>query len=297
VSGDYHNCAIRNDGTAACWGWNGSGESTAPGGTFLQVAAGYFFSCGLRPDHSVECWGQISSEPTDAFVQISAEYKHICGILETGETRCLGWDYPYDDAYSPRELACGECGNGTEEQSEECDDGNLVANDGCSDTCVPDCSAAPKNDCKFAQVSKLRIRDGSDGRPPQLRWDWMKGAHTDDSDVQEPWYWPYHLCFYPDSASLGAQILLPRRGWERFGAIYADPQASFGGVESLEVTQGDQGRARIRLRGAGENIPGTLLPATSYVVQLQSTDSDVCWESVFSSGRSRPGQFTARQRY
>ena len=38
------------------------------------------------------------------------------------------------------------CGNGTVEEDEECDDGNTMSNDGCSDTCVEDEDTTPPED-------------------------------------------------------------------------------------------------------------------------------------------------------
>ena len=35
-----HTCGLKTDGTLACWGDNGFGQSTPPAGTFTQVAAG-----------------------------------------------------------------------------------------------------------------------------------------------------------------------------------------------------------------------------------------------------------------
>ena len=62
AAGSFHNCALRSDGSVACWGSNWTGESTAPSrGHFTAVAAGYFHSCGLHSDGSVECWGGSTS--------------------------------------------------------------------------------------------------------------------------------------------------------------------------------------------------------------------------------------------
>ena len=57
LAGLNHTCGVRTDGSVACWGADGDGESTPPAGTFLQVSAGYAFSCGVRADGSITCWG------------------------------------------------------------------------------------------------------------------------------------------------------------------------------------------------------------------------------------------------
>ncbi|MEN6300767.1 MAG: RCC1 domain-containing protein, partial [Anaerolineaceae bacterium] len=44
--GEAHTCAIKSDGTLACWGENANGQSTPPIGTFTQVSAGGSHTCG-----------------------------------------------------------------------------------------------------------------------------------------------------------------------------------------------------------------------------------------------------------
>ncbi len=85
ASGDYHNCAIRTDGTLWCWGFNhgstrplGTGSSPHQCGTtylydcaytpvqvgsaadWLDIAAGDMTTCGIRGDgvnNALYCWG------------------------------------------------------------------------------------------------------------------------------------------------------------------------------------------------------------------------------------------------
>ncbi len=83
-AGGYHSCALRTDGTVACWGSNvGRGEgfwgeylgqATPPMGTFTQVSAGAYHTCGLRSDGTVACWGSNGSgqatPPASTFTQM-----------------------------------------------------------------------------------------------------------------------------------------------------------------------------------------------------------------------------------
>ncbi|MCW3004781.1 MAG: putative family exoprotein, partial [Conexibacter sp.] len=55
-TGWVHACAVRADGSVACWGPNDSGNTVPPAGTFTDVAAG-FATCGIRTDATVACWG------------------------------------------------------------------------------------------------------------------------------------------------------------------------------------------------------------------------------------------------
>ncbi len=52
-----HACAIRGNGQLACWGSDINGQSDAPAGTYVQVAAGNTFTCAIRSDSVRVCWG------------------------------------------------------------------------------------------------------------------------------------------------------------------------------------------------------------------------------------------------
>lgn len=94
ASGDGHSCAIRADGTVACWGANYAGQSTPPEGRFIAVAAGMMHSCGLRDDGRLECWGGIVLPPQDEwkrYVSISTNGGYVCAIGNDGRGECLGW--------------------------------------------------------------------------------------------------------------------------------------------------------------------------------------------------------------
>ena len=56
-AGGGHTCALKTDGTIACWGSDRYMEATSPPGTFISVSAGYDQTCGVKTDGSVECWG------------------------------------------------------------------------------------------------------------------------------------------------------------------------------------------------------------------------------------------------
>src|SRR5256885_2918230 len=80
-AGGSHTCAIRTDGTVACWGDNSHGQATPPAGTFTQVSAGGAHTCAVRSDSTVACWGtnlggrgQYAAPPTPPagpFTQVS----------------------------------------------------------------------------------------------------------------------------------------------------------------------------------------------------------------------------------
>lgn len=47
ATGGYTSCAVREDGTAVCWGDNAYGKATPPAGTFQQLAIGGMHGCGV----------------------------------------------------------------------------------------------------------------------------------------------------------------------------------------------------------------------------------------------------------
>ena len=140
AAGDAHQCAILNDGTVKCWGYNGYGQlglgnassrgdgpnemgASLPvvplgaGKTALRLAAGVHHTCAVLNDGSVKCWGynahgqlglgHLSSRgdhpgemgdnlpvaPLGAgqiAVDIGAGGNHSCAILIGGGLKCWG---------------------------------------------------------------------------------------------------------------------------------------------------------------------------------------------------------------
>jgi alpha-tubulin suppressor-like RCC1 family protein len=73
--GNTHGCAVRVDGTVACWGIGTTdsncgagglecGQAMPPSGTFDQIAVGAAHTCGMRADRTVLCWGYDGDDRT-----------------------------------------------------------------------------------------------------------------------------------------------------------------------------------------------------------------------------------------
>lgn len=194
------------------------------------------------------------------------------------------------------------CGNGVTEAGEQCDDGNLVPGDGCGPQCLSDCTAQPRVDCRSAGVSVLRIGYGQIPSANFAKWKWSRGETVAIEDIGNPVLDAgYNLCFYPDApgaGALGAQVrLAPGWPWIALGDrgfAYRDRSASNAGVFDLRIRSGAAPRPKLTLRLLGANIPGGMLPATSYTVQLLDTGAGGCWTSSFATGVSTPTMFKGR---
>ena len=93
-TGENHACAVRSDGSAACWGSNDQGQLDLPSGVgFRTIASGWRFSCGITTEGTLACWGrnnhQQANPPDGQFTRISAGWDHACAIGPDGAT-CWG---------------------------------------------------------------------------------------------------------------------------------------------------------------------------------------------------------------
>ena len=125
--GTSHTCAVLDDGTLKCWGYNvfgqlGLGSTTnqntpqtvtlGTGRTAVSVSLGQYHTCAVLDDGSLKCWGQNSqgqlgigsttSQTTPqtvdlgtgrTAVSVSLGYGHTCAVLDDGSLKCWGQNY------------------------------------------------------------------------------------------------------------------------------------------------------------------------------------------------------------
>ncbi len=95
-AGGFHTCGVKTDGSAACWGFDDSGQATPPAGEFVSVSAGGSHNCGVNTDGSVICWGDDTvgqaTPPVGEFISVSAGGFHTCGVKTDGSVECWGND-------------------------------------------------------------------------------------------------------------------------------------------------------------------------------------------------------------
>jgi alpha-tubulin suppressor-like RCC1 family protein len=123
--GGFHVCALRNDGTAQCWGDNSRSQLGGSDTGIAQVvprtvlglpnstrlASGYQHACALTQQVGVFCWGsnsagQIGYAPSASYtsptplptagllgvggVDVGSGFSHSCMLKDTGEVLCWG---------------------------------------------------------------------------------------------------------------------------------------------------------------------------------------------------------------
>jgi alpha-tubulin suppressor-like RCC1 family protein len=120
AAGGHHSCALRANGSVACWGRNDFGQvgyggfdpqplpvAVAGLGSVLAVAAGGRHSCALVADGSVRCWGAndrgqlgdgtltaqavpVAVVGVSQAIAITAGEDHGCALLASWRARCWG---------------------------------------------------------------------------------------------------------------------------------------------------------------------------------------------------------------
>ena len=99
--GSKHVCALRPDGSVACWGDDHARETFPPESErFTAISSGYEYTCGLRHDGRAICWGRegwsapdskVVSPPEDGvFTSLSTGKNHACGLRADGVAVCWG---------------------------------------------------------------------------------------------------------------------------------------------------------------------------------------------------------------
>ncbi len=121
AAGGAHSCGVKTNGSAWCWGYNGSGEvgdgtsdnsrlrpvRVGTATTWTSVTAGEIHSCGTRSNNTAWCWGDnrdgqigsggLTSEyvtPTKVlgtgWTVVEAGVLHTCGTKQNKSLWCWG---------------------------------------------------------------------------------------------------------------------------------------------------------------------------------------------------------------
>ena len=203
------------------------------------------------------------------------------------------------------------CGNGVVGTDEQCDDGNVLSSDGCSSTCRLElCGPVPTVGCRGTQPggSSLKIRSVVPSSKNQLQYKWKTGDATTIVEYGNPVTTAsYVVCVYDSSAN--PQPLLadaaPAGGlckkdnpcWSTgvTSDKYNDGLYTPDGLQSIQLKEGlVNGKAQISVKGRSINVLPTGLPlpfTLPVTVQIQNTQTGVCWESVMSTASHNLGDY------
>jgi cysteine-rich repeat protein len=150
------------------------------------------------------------------------------------------------------------CGNGLQEPGEECDDGNIVPDDGCSATCTLEpCVAAPVPGCLDAAQAQLTSSEKTSGKE-KLKLQWKKVANaTTQAMFGDPVSGTtvVALCLYDDDGVLLRGFVIDRAGqmcagkpcWAIKGTkgyAYKDAYRSAAGFSKLGYGAGGAGKGK-----------------------------------------------------
>lgn len=119
--GERHNCALKADGTVACWGHNSDGQMGIGSSNNQQwtpvvvrgirgatdIATGSFHTCAVEADSTVSCWGNnrngqlgdgsttnrslpVAVSGLSGVTSVSAGSYHTCATKNDGTVACWG---------------------------------------------------------------------------------------------------------------------------------------------------------------------------------------------------------------
>jgi len=163
------------------------------------------------------------------------------------------------------------------------------------------CPSVPKELCREPVEpfkALLLLGNNSDNTKDKLTWKWVKGEKTDFADFGDPRTTDdYTLCIYE---TVGGQpsVLLSATApagdqcaglacWKALGTTgykYKDRELTPNGLDTIILKAGDDGKAKIIVKGKGANL-GLLTPLDvelPVTVQLQSGNGQ-CWGADYFS--------------
>lgn len=180
--------------------------------------------------------------------------------------------------------SCTICGNGVVAPAEDCDDGNVADGDGCGAACLADCPAAPPAGCAEAGTSSLTMKNVALATR-LVDWKWTRGAATSKSTFGSPATRGVHVACLWSAGRLAMTTRIPAgpawqekiRGW-----LYKDARGANGGTTKVLVQEGLAGRSKAQLQQKGVRVPMPDLASLEAPLVIQLRGDDACWVSTFA---------------
>jgi cysteine-rich repeat protein len=174
------------------------------------------------------------------------------------------------------------CGNEAQEPGEECDDGNLAPDDGCSATCTLEpCLAAPVPGCLDAVQAQLSSSEKTAGKA-KLKVQWKKvTSATTQGAFGDPVTGTTRvaLCLYDDVGMLIRGFVVARAGqpcagkpcWKANGTKgygYKDKDAAADGINKIAWVAGEADKGKADVSAANNAAKGQTALPTGVVAAL-----------------------------
>jgi hypothetical protein len=174
------------------------------------------------------------------------------------------------------------------------------------------CAPAPLDDCRHTtqpRKSRLLLRSGDRPDKQTLVWKWFRGEATAASYYGSPTTTDaYALCMYAQNGALIFDAVVPGGGacgghlcWHPIGERgfrYRDGQGRNDGITKIRLYKGEEGQAKVIVKGRGSNLSMADLPlGLPTLVQLQTSAGNHCFEASFGNGgvtRNNDTRFAAR---
>lgn len=158
------------------------------------------------------------------------------------------------------------------------------------------CPQSARTDCRTALKSALRIKNQADDTRDKLIWKWVKGQSTSSADFGDPTAdTALKLCLYggiDQHLVSDGEIAVPAgSGWSaignkgfRFRDTTAMPPD---GIQRVLLRAHAGGKARVKVKGRGIDLPDLALPlpSTDFPLIVQLINSEPvpnCWQSTFA---------------
>ncbi len=223
------------------------------------------------------------------------------------------------------------CGDGKRGSDEQCDDGDTISGNGCSNVCrIERCGALPADNCTtvhttIPESAALTIKnDPADAdTKDQLQWKWQQGTVTAGTFGDPRDTATYVLCVYDGSGAMQPvmSIVAPHGAaddckngdhcWKTspgpstktphvsVGAVtkflYGDRSYTPDGLQQVKLQTGN-GNASIQVKGKGINLQPPPFPAGGIdlpvTVMLKNTENHECWQAQYDA--SVPGRIIQR---
>ncbi len=246
------------------------------------------------------------------FVTVTIESLCGNGMIDAGPSYAEDCDAGPDNG-SPASCCTASCtfkpnGSG-------CDDGNACTlGDVCTGgTCASNsvqvcplcqtcdsmggCEIGPRTACKLTTVprkSVLQFKDKMPDAGDQVVFKWSKGAATQTADFGDPLSSDdYALCVFDGVGDLLFKASAPAGGicgtkpcWKALGIRgygYKDPLRTPAGVDKISLKAGLQGKAKMQLKGRGDDLAAFGLPLGLPVTAQLQSENGQCWEATFSA--------------